>query len=95
MITLCVLGTAEEILSTADDLAIGLGECRPSSVVATAQITVMGPIPSQSLRYRKCQLAVQGQSLSNTSVGSRDKGRSGLAYVDYAASQGESFGQYC
>ena len=42
MITLCVLGTAEEILSTADDLAIGLGECRPSSVVATAQITVMG-----------------------------------------------------
>lgn len=40
-------------------------------------------------------LAVQGQSLSNTSVGSRDKGRSGLAYVDYAASQGESFGQYC
>lgn len=39
----------------ADDFAIGLGECRPSSVVATAQITVMGPIPSQSLRCRKCQ----------------------------------------
>ncbi len=31
-------GTAEEILSTADDLAIGLGECRPCFVVATAQI---------------------------------------------------------
>ena len=31
-------------------------------------------------------LDAQGQSLSNTSVGSRDKGRSGWAYVDYAAS---------
>lgn len=40
-------------------------------------------------------LAVQGQSLGNTSAGSIENGLSGWAYVDYAASQGESFGQYC
>ena len=40
-------------------------------------------------------LAVQGQSLGNTSAGSIENGLSGWAYVDYEASQGESFGQYC